>query len=465
MLGTVRLLVPTLLCVLAAPAPARGQDLESAPCGAAGLALAGACAVGAPSPASVWANPALLAVSPANVSAALWMQTGEHTVTRTDMVGEARTGSRDAAGVQLSPAVAVAVPLWKRRLWLAAGYHQGLVAESFYPPPRGVTGGSAAPRDDPARHLGTELSLVHHRFGLGLAFRWRMLSVGATVELGHLRMKHRRSLWAGMKGDESKLLFEDPDLDVDARLEGHDTLDVGGLLGIWARPLAFLELGLALRLPVWTTLDARLTLSPGAGAPFGYVGWSATGGPAPVALRLPLSLQGGLALRWRWLRVALELAWARWSAADDPQAAPESAALVLRLASGASETWPLLDLPLGIRLRDRISGHLGLEGTFWSGTLTLRLGYAYHHGASDPAAPAAVLLDLDRHVLGGGAELALGWVRMAVAVSHSFRATLDTGDQGARLHNPLDPSMTKVVGQGLFSSTRTRVVLELGAAW
>ena len=459
---------PVLLAAISGlvlPASARAQALEIQPASATALSLAGAGVTAVKAPAALWQNPANMVQSDTRVAAGLSLESSGRSVFRLVEINAASPESRDGSGVQPAAHAALVLPLWERWLWAGIGYHLQLNLHSAFP----VYGESTAEdlpsarRTDRARFSGTELQLQQHVFSLGLAGRFKQLALGLALELSHVRLAHRRSLWAGFQGDRAKL--EDASLNVDASLSASGLLDAGALLGVWFRPFSFLELGLALRLPVRSRLQGSLQLEPGKGVPHGYAGWSARGGDVELELLLPLELRGGVAVAWRALQLHLELCWRQWSALEDLVARPDDAALLLSQQVGRAENWPVQNLPLGIQLQDQLSVRAGVQLRLWSGFLTLNAGYAYHQGGTGSESPVAVLLDLDRHVLGLGLQLALWRVQLGLAVQHSFKATLDATGRELLLHNPLDSSVTNPVGEGHYSTELTRVLVEARVGW
>ena len=452
-----------LLLVLLSPSVAAAQALESNPGSATALSLAGAGVTSVQDPAAIWINPANLVHSSARVAAGLGLETSGRSAFRVGPINQGSPEARDGAGVQLAPHVGVAVPLWDDRLWAGLGYHLELNHRSRYPVyPHADLPTPVAERTGPVRFIGTELQLQQHMISLGLAFRWSMLAVGGALELSHVRLAHRRTLWAGFKGDASQL--EEHELNVDALVEASGLLDAGAVFGVWLRPVSFLELGLAARLPVRSRLEGSATLVAGVGAPRGYDSWTARGGDARLEVLLPLQVEGGFTLTWRSLRMFCQFSWRRWSAMDSPEALLEDAALVLTRAS-AAETWPVTRLPLGIQLQDHLALRAGLEWRLWSGFLTLRTGYAFHQGGTRGESPAPVLLDLNRHVWSLGAEVAVKTVRLGLAVQQSFEASLNATGQEARLHNPLDSAVTGPVGEGHYQADMTRVLMDVQIGW
>ena len=464
-------LVPcSIFLVLLLPTPVAAQALESNHGSTTSLSLAGAGVTSVRDPAALWINPANLVHANARVSAGLGLEASDRSVFRIGEINQGSPEARDGAGVQLTPHVGLAFPLWERLLWAGVGYHLALNHRSRYPvypeattlAPTAKEATPVAQRNGPVRFIGTELQLQQHVLSLGLAFRWRLLAVGLALELSHLRLLHRRTLWAGFKGDASKL--EERELNVDALVEASGLLDAGAVLGLWLKPTSFLELGVAVRLPVSSRLEGDATLIPGKGTPHGYVGWSAQGGEARLELLLPLQVEGGLTLCWRTLRLHLQFSWRQWSAMDSPTARLKDAALELTRAS-AAETWPVVQLPLGLQLQDHLAVRAGLEWRLWSGFLILRSGYAYHRGGTQSERPSAVLLDLDRHVWSMGVEVAVQRVRLGLALQQSFDASLNAVGDEAKLHNPLDGSVTGSVGEGHYETDMTRILIEARLGW
>lgn len=453
----VRVLLPP--CLLAAlylsPRPAHGQGLDPPPAGAAGLALGGVGAVSLPTPAALWTNPSLIAGSARSVALELGLRRSDRSLVRTDVVNQTAP-ARDTAAATLAPAISIAVPVWRPWLWAGLAYHLHLRADSEYPPQVTKAGAS---RLSPGRYRGTSLDLQQHMISLGLAAHSRYVALGASLELSHLRLAHRQSLWAGTQQDQP--LNENPLLDVDAQLEAANVAALGGLLGITLRPWSFLEIGGAVRLPFTARLDGSMILAAGTRAPYGYTSISAKGGDARTDLPLPLEVRAGVGVGPARLKLLVEVAYSRWSAASGLAAQLEGAALQLKKGTTAPlEQRPIERLALGVELDDRFSVHGALVVEPWPGVLWLRSGYAFHHGATRPEAPSSVLLDLDHHVWSLGLEAGRGAVRFGVAFAQSFEASLDAPGDRALLQNPLSPSVTIPVGRGQYAASAIAVAFE-----
>jgi hypothetical protein len=446
--------------VLSHSGSARAQALDTPPAGAASLALAGAGVTRTGDPAAVWINPARLTCGRAGALAALELRSTSRSVglQPAGVVNARAELARGAAGTLLSPSVAASLPLpWLRRTWIGVGYRMGPHLESRYP--RAVTADDQ-PVVRPTRYLGTELEQIQHLFSLAIARNWTWLSLGASLELSHTRVAFERTLWIGGERDAA-----DASYDLTARVAGTDTLRVGALLGasIDLRKWIPLELGLALRVPgTSSSVSAPLALTWGE-LPQGHLE-RAQGGEAKLALPgPPLRLQAGLALDFARFRLLLELAFERWSSGGSwCMALKESS---VKLVDAAEET-PLTELPLGIRLQDRVSAHAGLEVLLVRGLLTARAGYAYVRGATRGDQPSPVLIDLDHHVLGAGLHFeAKRWLALAVAVAHAFDATMQSGAEEGRRVTPLITAEQEPEGAGRYETSSTRVSLELQIGW
>jgi hypothetical protein len=449
-----------LALLLAVSAPASAQSLADPAPGVAGLGLGGAGVTTIRDATGLWSNPALIGRVTRPISIGLGLQTVDRSVRRTSV--NPLPEARDAMGVQLVPSFALAVPLWRRRLWVGLGYHLALKIDSRYPLEVPSATAGAVSRDAPARYRGTELTLEQHVVSLGVAVRRRWIAAGAALELRHVRFRHRQSLWAGVEADHLEQRLEDPRLDVDAIIEGRETLGVGAIVGVWLQPHPWLELGLALQLPGSSAVRGVVTLTPGPRPPAGYASIAAHDGAVAVDLQLPLRLRGGVALGPPRARLILEAALARWS---DEELTSRLRDTALVLGGAAPVTRPLSSLALGIRLREQLAIHAGVELVAWPGYLIVRTGYAFHRGATLPTAPSSTLLDLDRHVWALGLEVTCGWLRFGIAFAHSFEATLDAPGSAARLVNPLEPSVTGAVGQGSYSTSALQVLFEVQAGW
>ncbi len=451
--------------VLSHSGSAWAQALDTPPAGAASLALAGAGVTRTADPAAVWINPARLTRGSAQAGAltalaALELRSTSRSVglQPTGVVNARAELARGGAGTLLSPSVAAALPLpWLRRTWIGVGYRVGPHVESRYP--RAVTAADQLV-GRPTRYLGTELEQIQHIFSLGVARGWTWLSLGVSLALSPTRVAFERTLWVGAERDAA-----DASYDLTARMAGTDTLRVGALLGasIDLRKWIPLELGLALRVPgTSSSVSAPLALTWGE-LPQEHLE-RAQGGEAKLALPgPPLRLQAGLALDFARFRLLLEVAFERWSSGGSWRMALKES--YVKLVDAAEET-PLTELPLGIRLQDRVSAHAGLEVPLVRGLLTARAGYAYVRGATRGDQPSPVLIDLDHHVLGVGLHLrARRWFALAVAVAHTLDASLQAGAEEGRRVTPLISAAQEPEGAGLYEASSTRVSLELQIGW
>jgi hypothetical protein len=372
--------------------------------------------------------------------------------------GDAPVEGRDIAGAQVTPFFGLVLPLWRQILFAGVGFHQGLKVSSRYPG-SGADGAPAAP----GRYRGLELELQHHLASLGLALRYEILALGATLQLGHLTLRHRQATWAGFREDEQRL--GDSALDVLATFEGGGGPSIGGVLGLWLRPLRFLELGLSVALPLTARVSGALTLEEAAQPPQGYSAIYGRGSDASTELQLPLRVQGGVALAISWIRVTLEAALDRWSEVPGWSAELEGARLELITPEDLLEAVPLARLPLSAPLRDHVSLHVGLILRPFGPSFALRSGYAFHRGGTRPEAPSPVLIDLDRHVLAMGVEAARGDLSLALAFSTSLEASLDAPGEEALMVNPLDGAVTRPAGRGTYHSAASQILLEVRWAW
>jgi long-subunit fatty acid transport protein len=438
---------------------AAAQTLEDA-ASATALALAGAGSTVVRDPTALWGNPALISETSRGVLVGLRLQSMTRAIQRITV--NPLPEARDTTGVQLAPSIALALPVWRSHIWVGVGYHMALQVDSRYPHEiLGSDPGTSADRQASARYRGLESGLEQHLVSLGVAARYRWLALGAALELSHVRFHHRMALWAGYEADRQNARFEVPQLDTDALLDGTNRLAVGARFGVWLHPLRWLVAGVALSLPATAEIAGNVVLTTGTSWPRDYTGITAQGGSAQVDLRLPLQLRGGVALGPPRLRLVLEGTLTRWSADDNVSARLQDAGFVLTQRSGPDKIVPFDTLPLAIELRDSFSVHAGLELVPWPGFLTVRTGYAYHRGATQPEAPSSTILDLDRHTWAIGLEATHGRLRLSVAVAQSFEETLQTAAERAVLANPLAPAVTASVGEGQYTTSSLQVLLEL----
>ncbi|MCC6750202.1 MAG: hypothetical protein IT371_21220 [Deltaproteobacteria bacterium] len=452
--------MPRLLLVFALGLLGRtsyAQSLDDAPTGAAQLALAGGGVAALLGPSGLFTNPAS-APGDLRLSATLGLSVSARTVLpRPNALNLALPEARDGSAPRVSPSLALAQPLGRRGLWLLAGYRFGLDVDSRYFPP------TVSDTPDPLRYVGPELALHQHVFAAGLAFSRRHVTVGASLELGPLSLSFRRTMWVGLSDDRAHVEETHLDLEARVRLSGFGAT---GRVGLLVRPARWLRLALSARAPLHVAFSGTVEFSGPRGAPLGYRAVRPGGESATLGLTLPLELVAGLAVEARrWLVVHLASTLSTWGLADDPEVALADASLTLVRSAGAPDRRPLPGLPLGLRLRHAFGLQAGVELPLLDGFLVLRAAWAFQRGASDPSAPSATLLDLDRHRLGLGLAVAAGRVHASLGVQHTFDASLTAGDDALRLFNPLDPAIATVVGRGRYVGGGTRLGLELGVGW
>ena len=456
---------------LVLPATAHAQALDPGPPGASSLALAGAGVAWRADPATLFQNPAATAQSRTRLSVGLGLVSHTRSVHRRRPLDPFPVVHDAAAARPLGHlALAQPLPVWGERISLLLGYNTGLNSGSNYPATYDSPGspGKSQPRSDSGRYLGTGMDLQEHLAYIGLSLRWRFLQLGAALELGHLRLNLDRTLWFGAAGDWGKKEDPNPELDLGTSLSlKTPSMAPGAVVGLLLTPLPYLSIGISARMPVVHHLTGEVEISGPREAPGGYtsVDTGQAGGRATLDFHLPLRLRAGLSAGWPLLRACLDLGWARWSSAGKPAADLATSHLTLKAAGKADLDLSVPLLPLGLGLRDDISVHAGLVSELPGGFLTLRGGYAYHLGASDPDLPGATAQDLERHVMGLGVELAIHPLRVGLALSHSFGVPLDTEAVDATLDNWLSPSTTAHVGEGRYEASATRVMVEVQAGW
>ncbi len=458
-----------LIILVALPATAHAQGLDPGQPGASSLALAGAGVASRSDPATLFQNPAAPALSRTRISVGVGLVSHSRSVHRREP-GDPLTAVHDAAAARPLGHLALAqpMPVWGERISLLLGYRSGLNSGSNYPAFYEYPGkpGTSQSRIDSGRYLGTGMDLQEHLAYIGLALRWRFLHLGAALELGHLRMSLDRNLWLGAAKDRNMGKPEDLDLGASLALKT-PSVAPGAVVGLLLTPLPYLSIGVSARMPVVHHLSGTAEITGSRKAPEGYssVDASQGEGPADLELHLPLRLRGGLSAGWPLLRLSVDVAWARWSSAGKPAAELSNSHLTLKGSGKSNLNLPVPLLPLGLGLRDDISAHTGLTSELPGGFLTLRAGYAYHMGASDPDLPGATAQDLERHVMGLGVELAINPIRVGLALGHSFGVAMDTEAKDATLDNPLSPHTTANVGEGRYEAGATRVMVELQAGW
>jgi hypothetical protein len=106
-----------------------------------------------------------------------------------------------------------------------------------------------------------------------------------------------------------------------------------------------------------------------------------------------------------------------------------------------------------------------LERRLCNGALTLRAGYGWTRGATEPGHPHPALLDLDRHTLAVGVASHVDWLMLGLAVSHSVESQLDAPNRANGIETPLDPELAIEAGKGIYGTNRTTAVLEAQAQW
>jgi hypothetical protein len=419
------------------------------------MAQAGAGVAGAAEPGAIWTNPAGLALSTAQASAALAVRSRRQTFLPQVGPGELPVEARSNAGPLLFPVVAYAHPLLGGTLWLAAGYRLAQNESSDYPAPENGS--------NVTRYLGESYRVTHHQLSLAAGLRLgKHLSLGAAVEVGYLNLSYRRTLWLGT----SSTPFDgnDASLDLPLRTSLNGTLIVGRI-GLQWFPTSWITLGLTFELPSKALLSGKAILSQPGVVPPGYDQLTLKNGDAALHWDTPLRAAVGLQLRpLPWITLALDGQVIHGSAASNPRMDLTDVSLALSAAS-TSTTIPITSLPLEFHLRTSGSIHCAASLHLLEDFLQLTAGWAFDFGLSDPSHPSPLQIEPPRHRIAGGFTVRTKRARISLAVAHHFSAELDASGAPHRVQTPLDPSATGLVGNGRYQSATTEAIFEIQASW
>lgn len=288
-------------------------------------------------------------------------------------------------------------------------------------------------RDTKLLHVAASVAWTRgERFGVGASFVW------VSVPSLDYRLVVDGNVFPGDANPVSS------SLDMLATVKGSDLFTPNAVLGVWVRPVPFVELGASGQvIPAEIGIDGRLDLEPLApGIDEDVILRRGTDRTDDVTLTLPLPLVARVGVRYLHLRggrelfdVELDASYEGWSAVD--RFVLDSHGLVAELMG---QRIPIGVLEVDKRWRDTVGLQLGSDCVVLPDRLTARAGLFYE---SALARPAYEHVDFVGGAQVGGAlglSVFLGDFELAVAYGLRFTPVVTVGENDARVYQEVPGS-------------------------
>jgi long-subunit fatty acid transport protein len=444
-------MVRAFLVLVLCSAPAFGAGFFYPDLGAGPLGRGATGAAGAGDLSALALNPAGLAsLEGVRLQGELSMTWQPIDFTRAGNCGPRACGTvSNSAGAFLNTLSGISVAL-RPGLVVAAGiYGPPSMGRENFPDPRSVQGSIAA--GAPQRYsLISENNLVLFP---GLGAGWRALDwldVGAVVQLRYFRGRQAQSIYtlAGVGG-------ENADLEALASADATDAARPVFGLGVIARPLEGLSIGLSARpgSPVHATGTLDVVLPPIAAA----AGTSVTGRAARIDLSLPPEARLGIRYQRGAAAAELDLTWENWGVVQAITVTP----LDIVLHQGGSDT-AVGPIQVPRRWKAAFSGRLGAEIEL-SRWLTLRAGALYESSAIPDQALQIDFVSLSRLAATLGATARWKALSFTAGYAHFFPQERTVSDsQVARIN--AYPDTPLIVGNGRYQTSLDLLAIQLAAS-
>lgn len=257
-------------------------------------------------------------------------------------------------------------------------------------------------------------------------------SVGAGLFLASFMMKERMkiSAYPGIFG-----WAEDPSLDALIELDAQDWVKVGAVVGVWGRPVKWLELGISYTTPL--KVKATGTLHVRLPSHYYFSDTSVTGDKIQIDTNFPMALRLGA----RYVHpkglfdVELGFTWENWSVHRAIVVRPTETIQfenVPGLGSYRVKTFTVRE-----SFHDTVSVHLGSSVKAYKEILEVRAGYFFELGAIPNRTYTVQTIDGNKHGLGLGLSARFWRMRLDVSYGLVMLANRTVTNSEKRQVNPL----------------------------
>jgi long-chain fatty acid transport protein len=257
-------------------------------------------------------------------------------------------------------------------------------------------------------------------------------SMGVGLFVSSFLMKERLkiSTYPGIFG-----WAEDPTLDALIEIEGKDWARVGAVLGVWGRPLPWLELGMSFTTPI--KVEAEGTLQVRLPSSYYFSDTTVQGNKIRIDTNFPMVLRVGA----RYVHpkelfdVELGVTWENWSVHRNIVVRPMEN-IQFDNVPGLG-TYRVKTFTIKESFHDTVAVHVGGAVHVHKKILQVRAGYFFELGAVPDRTYTVQIIDGNKHGLGLGLSARFWKMRLDVTYGLILLANRTITDSQKRQVNPL----------------------------
>ncbi len=432
--------------------------------GVRGLGRAGALVAGADDAGGIWYNPATIdRVGGVEILLDGAMILYAMRYTRVDSGGNVLPTVENENTPLPVPTLAVAVPVWRKHLWIGGALSAGSGVLPSYPRPNYGPCDPQRPGhcidtahvDAPQRYtLVSFEGTFFLRVDLSLAWRitdWITAGVSLQNTIGRLSQVKAITSYNGTLSSGP----EDPDFDSLTDVKMTSWVNPSAQLGVTIRPHPTVTIGASFQLPMQVSSEAELAVQLPV-SPL-YAASTVEGTSAEVTIDFPLMASFGVEFRPPWvdgLRVELDLVYENWGAVDSISFKPRDIRILDLPGVGTYEVPEIFE---DFGYQDTISLRLGAEYTLpiLDKALVLRAGYGYESDGTPIERTSLVSADFKKHLVSVGASYTYSRFRVDAGLGVIFtpRRFISHETSKAPQINPINPDNVGAVGAGTYEAS------------
>ncbi len=273
--------------------------------------------------------------------------------------------------------------------------------------------------------------LLHYQ--VSVAYRpIKQLSFGVGVFLASFMMTERMkiSAYPGIFG-----WAEDPTLDATIELKATDWVRPGAVIGVWGRPVKWLELGISYLTPL--SVGAKGTIHVRLPSSYYFNDVSVSGDKIRLETDFPMILRAGV----RYVHpkelfdVELQVNWENWGTHDAIVVKPREQILFTNVPGLG--TYRVKTFTVREDFHDTVSVHLGTSFKAYKDYLQVRAGYFWEMGAVPDQTYTVQVIDSDKHGVGFGVSGQYWKMRLDVTYAYIHLNNRNITTSEKRQINPL----------------------------
>lgn len=444
------------LALLIAPTVCRAGGYFLIPRGAVALGRGGALVAGAQDLTAAWLNPGRLATLDgvqvlADVGL-IWWQVEFQRAADPEIAPNGFPRAENIAPMVASPSLFLG---WDCNLdWLQ-------VTLGFYGPYAGDLGFDSM---GPQRYTLVYLDMFYAVYMAAVSFRpLRWLAFGASFQIQDIRMTEvvKMTAYTGFDGLGPP---ENPSDDIIVEVDVANHANLSGLLGLWIAPADWVDLGLAVQLPVRAALPGRASVQFPSDNALLRDAW-VEGDQVTVHISSATIIRAGAAIRLPH-RFELEVdVWAEiWEPHEEIRL--EVHDIYIRDAEGDLDI-QMNDQSVPQDWHSSFGVAAGAEWVALPDRLAVRLGAYYDSGAIPDHTVSVAWFDSHKIGLTLGLSVEVWHLAFDVAYSHVFFVPRTVTTSAVQQFNPIepeDPELRTTVGNGRYESSSDVLAFSIRAA-